>query len=185
MPAYDIAARYQGAIAAPPERVYATLMTTDLGKPWMVRALMGLRLIPDLVRAPRAAWRRMKTPRSSPRASLSDLSHSSFVLLEQSPPREIVLGITGRFWTFSPAIESVPAARFRDRIPPGLARAAWNFEVTAVDGGSRLVTETRVECADQSTLRQFRRYWRFVAPGSGLIRRAMLGQIRREATCQQ
>ena len=184
LPAYDVSARYQVAIAAPPEQVYATLMTTDLGKPWMVRALMGLRLIPGLVRAPRATWQRMTKPRQSARASLSDLSHSDFVLLEQTPPWEIVLGITGRFWTLSPSIEPVPPSRFRDPIPTGLARAAWNFEVTEVKGGSRLATETRVRCADPATLRQFRRYWRFVAPGSGLIRHAILGQIRREATRQ-
>ena len=159
-------------------------MTTDLGKPWMVRALMGLRLIPGLVRSPRATWQRLTKPRQSARASLSDLSHSDFVLLEHTPPWEIVLGITGRFWTLSPCIEPVPPSRFRDPIPTGLARAAWNFEVTEAAGGSTLATETRVRCADPATLRQFRRYWRFVAPGSGLIRHAILGQVRREATRQ-
>lgn len=182
MPSYDIAARYQMAIAAPPAQVYSTLMTTDLSKPWMVRALMGLRLIPGLLRAPRAAWQRLRKPRQPSRASLSDLSHSDFVLLEQSPPREIVLGITGRFWTMSPSIIQIPPERFRDPVPPGVAQAAWNFEVTEMAGASELATETRIRCADPDTLRQFRRYWRVVAPGSGLIRHAILMQVRREAT---
>jgi hypothetical protein len=53
--------------------------------------------------------------------------------------------------------------------------------VTAVGGGCALATETRIRCADPATLRAFRRYWRLVAPGSGLIRHAILGQVRREA----
>ena len=141
MPSYDIAARYQVAIAAPMAQVYSTLMTTDLSKPWMVRALMGLRLIPGLLRHPRAAWQRVRTPRPPSRSSLSDLSHSDFVLLEQSPPREIVLGITGRFWTMSPSIVRIPPGTFRDPIPAGLAQAAWNFEVTEVARASELATE--------------------------------------------
>jgi hypothetical protein len=44
-----------------------------------------------------------------------------------------------------------------------------------------LTTETRIRCADAATRRHFRRYWRLVGPGSGLIRHAILGQVRRES----
>jgi len=75
----------------------------------------------------------------------------------------------------------IPPDRFREVLPAGLAQAAWNFEVTEIPGGAELATETRIRCADAATLRAFRRYWRLVAPGSGLIRHAILRQIRREA----
>jgi hypothetical protein len=75
----------------------------------------------------------------------------------------------------------IPPERFREDLPVGLAQAAWNFEVTATPPGATLTTETRVRCADPATLRHFRRYWRLVAPGSGLIRHATLRQVRREA----
>ena len=143
---------------------------------------MGVRLLPGLFRAPATTWRRLTRSSPTRRASLTDLDRSDFTLLEQQPPREIVLGITGRFWTLSAAIIRIPPATFRDALPPGLAQAAWSFEVTETVGGAELATETRVRTADPATRRQFRRYWRVVAPGSGRIRHAILAQIRREAT---
>jgi hypothetical protein len=182
MPTYDVAARYVTAIGAPPAQVYATLLTTDFGRPWIVRILMGLRLLPRLLHAPRATWRRLNRSSRAARTSLTDLDGSDFIVLEQQPPREIVLGITGQFWTLSATTVRIPPATFRDALPTGLAQAVWSFEVTPTADGAELATETRVRTADPATRRQFRRYWRIVAPGSGLIRHAILAQIRREAT---
>jgi len=182
MPAYDVSARYAIAIAAPPDRVYAALLATDFSRSWVVRSLMGLRLLPGFIAAPRATWRRVRRPARGPRASLTDLDRADFLLLEQRPPHEIVLGITGRFWALSAVTVRIPPDTFRDPIPPGLAQAAWSFEVHARPGGSELATETRVRTADPATRRQFLRYWRLVSSGSGLIRYAILSQIRREAT---
>lgn len=181
MPAYDVAARYAVRIGAPQAHVYATLLATDFSRPWLVRALMGVRLLPTLLRSPGPTWRRFMRPSRQPRASLTDFSHSDFVLLEEAPPQEIVLGITGRFWSLRAEILPRTAAEFREDLHAGLAQAAWNFTVTAAPQGTDLTTETRVRCADPATRRQFKRYWRLVAPGSGLIRHAILGQVRREA----
>lgn len=181
MPAYDVAARYSIRIRASPAHVYATLLATDFGRPWVVRALMGLRLLPTVLRSPGATWRRWRSPARRPRSSLTNLHHSDFVLLEEAPPHEIVLGISGRFWTLAAEIVPIPPARFREALPAGIAQAAWNFTVTEVPGGSALATETRIRCADAATRRRFQWYWWLVAPGSGLIRHAILGQVRREA----
>jgi len=181
MPACDVSARYRVRVGAPAAQVYAALLATDVSRPWLVRILMGIRLLPGLVRSPRATWRRLNRRDRPNRSSLRDLDQSDFILLEEAPPREIVMGITGRFWTLSAEIVRIPPERFRDALPIGLAQAAWNFEVTSVPGGAELSTETRIRCADDATRRQFRRYWRFVAPGSGLIRHAILNQVRREA----
>jgi hypothetical protein len=181
MPTYDVSARYTIRIDAPPTDVYATLVSTDFGRPLVVRALMAIRLLPGLLRSPGTTWKRLRRAGPTSRASLTDLDRSDFVLLERQPPREIVLGITGRFWSLSAATIRVPPASFRDPLPAGFAQAAWSFEVTGTADGSELATETRVRTADPETRRQFRRYWRVVSPGSGLIRHAILSQVRREA----
>lgn len=180
MSTYDVSARYRVRVASPPAQVYATLLATDFSRPWLVRALMGIRLLPGLIHSPGATWRRLVRPTRAP-STLTDLQHSDFILLEQLPPREIVLGITGRFWTLAASTVPIQPAQFRAALPPGVAQAAWNFEVTASGDGAELATETRVRCADPETRRHFLRYWRLVAPGSGLIRHAILGQVRREA----
>lgn len=181
MPVHDVSARYVTRIDAPPAVVYAALMATDFGRPVIVRVLMGVRLLPGLLTSPRATWERLVRPARLARGSLANLEHSPFILLEQRPPREIVLGITGKFWTLAATTVTIPPSQFRNPIATGLAQAAWSFEVTEAAGGSELATETRVRCADPTTLRRFRRYWRFVAPGSGMIRYAIMRQVRREA----
>jgi hypothetical protein len=181
MPTYDVAARYAVHISAAQTQVYATLLATDFGRPWLVRVLMGVRLLPALLRSPGPTWRRLVRPSHLPRASLSNIAHSGFVLLEERPPQEIVVGITGRFWTLTSGVVPIPPERFREVLPAGLAQAAWSFEVTADAAGAALVTETRIRTADAASRRHFQRYWRLVAPGSGLIRRAILRQVRREA----
>ncbi len=181
MPTYDVSARYAVQIAASPTQVYSTLLVTDFGHSWLVRGLMGARLLPGLFRSPGPTWRRLVRPSNLLRPSLARIEHFGFVLLEASPPREIIFGITGRFWTLSAEIQRIAPDRFRDALSTGLAQAVWNFRVTEASGGAELSTETRVRCADVHTFRQFRRYWRLVAPGSGLIRHAILRQVRREA----
>jgi hypothetical protein len=70
---------------------------------------------------------------------------------------------------------------FRVVPPSGLALAGWNFTVVPRAGGlTELATETRVRCAPDARA-SFRAYWLVVRPGSGLIRREMLGAIRRHA----
>lgn len=180
MPGYEVSARRVSRIAAPPERVYAALMATDFSRPLVVRALMGFRLAPAFLQSPRSTWRRFHRGSGS-RASLRDLEPSDFQLLEELSPQEIVLGIIGRFWTLQPTTIRLPRELFRDPLAPGLAQAAWNFQVRPVQDGTVLSTETRVRCADPETRKQFLRYWRLVAPGSSLIRDAILRQVRREA----
>jgi hypothetical protein len=103
-------------------------------------------------------------------------------LLAERREREIVLGITGRFWSLEPKVAETDPATFRGPIPVGLARAAWNFALEPMpDGLTKLTTETRVQCADEASGRRFRRYWLFVGPFSGLIRRAILQRVGRAA----
>jgi hypothetical protein len=182
MPAYDVTATYATTVAAPADRVYSAILTTDFGNHPLVALLMGIRMLPGLLVEPRATLRRLRGREPGTTRSLSSMAGGHFVLLEADPPRELVLGITGRFWTLTSGLTATDPATFRDPPLPGQARGAWNFSVTPLpEGGCRLATETRVRCADAETLRDFRRYWTVIAPGSGLIRLAILGMIRKEA----
>jgi hypothetical protein len=100
-------------------------------------------------------------------------------------PEELVLGVLGRFWTVSgERCANVGVETFHVGPPAGLALAGWNFTIAPFrDGLSVLRTETRVLCAPD-VRRKFGLYWRLIRPGSGLIRREMLGAIRRAAEHQ-
>ncbi len=182
MPESDVAATYATTIRASPARVYDVILSTDFGAHPLVALLMGLRAVPALVAAPRATLRRWRASRGGTSLRLKTLLSDDFVILEEAVPAELVLGLTGRFWTPSGGLVPTDPTTFRDTPSPGLARAAWNFHLVALDPErTRLSTETRVRCGDPRTARRFKAYWRLVAPGSGLIRWAILRQIRRAA----
>lgn len=174
MPAYDVAADYATEVAAPVERVWAALRTVDFGRSPVVRALFALRSLPGLL-AGRGRRRSLET-------SLDRLPASGFVLLDERPREELLLGLAGRFWKPTGGVVRVTPDEFRAFDRPGYALATWNFTAEArADGRTRLATETRVRCTDQASRRRFRRYWRLIGPFSGLIRVEMLRMVRREA----
>lgn len=182
MPTFDVTAVYATTVDAPLTQVYDALLATDFASHPVVALLMGLRSIPAFVAAPRAALQRLRTVRPAGSLELETLLSQDFALLQEQPPSELVLGLTGRFWTPSGGLVPTDPATFRQLPPTGMARAAWNFALEPLaDGRTRLSTETRVRCGDAATTRRFRMYWRLVAPGSGVIRWAILSMVRRRA----
>ena len=68
--------------------------------------------------------------------------------------------------------------RFAALSAPGYAKAAMNFRVEpAPDGSCRLTTETRIHATDAATARRFATYWRFILPGSAILRVTWLHAI--------
>ena len=177
IPHYDVSARHSIRVRASPVIVYETARSADLGHPPLVRILMGIRVIPawfaTVLSEPRRARKQIIVERS--------VGAAPFTLVAESPGEEFVLGIMGRFWTPTGGVVSATAEWFRSPPPAGLAQAFWNFRVCAEGSGTELSTETRVRCGDEATRRQFGKYWRWIRPGSSLIRKSLLRHIRRAA----
>jgi molybdenum cofactor cytidylyltransferase len=167
MPAYDVRASYGVDVAAQPAAVYRALLETNLGDSWITKVLMGLRSLGG---------------RSEGSFRLRDLpQRGAFFRLADDPPREIVIGVIGRFWSLRGNVCDADRESFRAPPSPGTAKAVWNFRIEPTPIGSRVTTETRVLCADEESRRSFRRYWRVVGPFSGIIRLEALRLIRRQA----
>jgi hypothetical protein len=81
---------------------------------------------------------------------------SGFRMLVDDAPRELVIGT---------------------RVAPRTL-ALMNFHV---DGDGLVTTETRVFAETGAARRKFAIYWRFIRPGSGIIRRSWLEAIKRRA----
>lgn len=170
LPRYDVRAHYQQQVKAPAPRVYQALLAADFSDSLLVRALMSLRT-GRLLRRGRPASLRER------------LRGTGFMELADVPGRELLIGIIGKFWQPSGGrCLDVPAEDFAGFDRPGYAKAAWNFSLEEVSPGvTLLATETRVQCLGPEARRKFRAYWAMVGPFSGLIRRAMLEQVRRAA----
>lgn len=181
LPDFDVVERHATVVRAAPARVWAVLRTADFGGSPLIGALLALRSLPSLLTAPRKTLRRGTERRAKP-LTLDAILDAGFALLDERPGLEMLLGVEGRFWAPRGDLRLTDTRRFREPPASGLARAAWDFRLEPLVGGrTRLSTETRVLCADAAARRRFRPYWLLVRPGSGLIRRAMLGAIRRTA----
>lgn len=175
LPQADFAERHALRVHAPPERAYAAARRLDLGGSIVVRTLFALRSLPGLF------TRKGGRGQKGLDTTMEGLLRNGFVLLDERPPREFVLGLAGRFWTPTGGIERIDPAEFAVFDAPGMAVAAWNFTVLPTDEGSLVATETRVRCTDDAARRSFARYWRVVRLFSGLIRMEALRAIRRSA----
>jgi hypothetical protein len=161
-------------IAAPREAVYRALRTTNFADSLVIKCLLALRALPRLFKRGGRAPTRLHT------LTLDTVLQGGFGILAEDPGREIVIGVTGRFWRPIDNTSPFNEQNFRDAVRPGFARAIWNFAVREKsDGRTILSTETRVVCGDRSSRRKFRLYWLVVRPFSGLIRIFMLRAVRK------
>lgn len=160
------------AIGASREMVYRALWIADLGGSLIIKLLLLLRALPELVLHGARGLERDR------RITLQHVIDSGFGVLANEP-QEIVLGITGRFWLPTGNLSPFKREDFDRPVPPDLARAVWNFSIKESGAETILSTQTRVVCGDDDSRRKFRRYWFFVRPFSGLIRRVMLRAVKR------
>jgi hypothetical protein len=146
----------------------------------LTRALMAVRAAPArLMRRPR--HERVRNPDDP---LLDQFLTSGFSVLDEDPPSSFAAGAIGRPWLLGGDDHPVGAPTpesFAAFSEPGYVRMALAFDLEAVDSGTRLSTETRVQATDTEAARAFRRYWLIIRAGSALIRLDLLAAIRRRA----
>jgi hypothetical protein len=171
LPHHDFSAAYEISINAPPSLVYESLLRSDFSEVWLVRLLMALRT------GKRLAHGRVPTDLRQ------RLQGTGFVILSEVPDEEIVIGVAGRFWRPDGGrCMGLMAVDFTEFSRPGYAKVAWNFKLRAESPESTLLsTETRIKCFGHAALWKFRIYWSLVGPFSGLMRKAILKQVKTEA----
>ena len=170
----DAVERHSISINASSDIVYQELWNADLGGSLIIKALLALRSLPEIALHPRRSLRRGR------KITLQTLIDAGFGILAEEPGREIVLGVTGRFWRSTGNLSPFKREDFDRPVPRGYARAVWNFCVKEGErDGTILSTETRIVCGDDQSRRKFRLYWFFVQPFSGLIRLVMLRAVTR------
>lgn len=168
---WDKAAVYSIALPASQTEVYDAVRHADFSGSFITRILFSLRSF-DFTFSRKV---------NALKPSLDGLIENGFILLEENPPNEIVLGLVGKFWRASGCIQRITADDFKKFEQTGFAKVAWNFLLTPqADGTAMLSTETRIRCTDEESRRKFSRYWFFIGPFSGLIRREMLRTIKRQ-----
>jgi hypothetical protein len=173
LPDYEEVEHHEVDVDAPADVAYRAVKDVDFARSPVVLALLFARGLPHLFTGTVKPKRRLK---------LDDILESGFVVLGEEPDRELVLGIVGKFWRPSSGVHRIDASEFTGFDEPGYSKAIWNLVVTHRPGGcSTVSTETRVASTDAEARRNFGWYWRLIGPFSALIRRIVLGQIKRAA----
>lgn len=169
LPEWDFGGVYDIRIQAPPGVVYQGVLNTDFYAAPVVRLLMSLR-----------TGRRIS--RGQPFGELlRRCEGAGFFLLADVPGEELVLGVAGKFWRPDGGrCLDLRAGDFVRFACPGYAKAVVNFRVRPDRGGTVLSTETRVQGCDRNARWKFRLYWALIEIFSGVIRGALLQQVKRE-----
>lgn len=172
MPNYDVSERHERDVPASTQDAYDAVKKMDLAKSLPIKGLFLVRGIPHFL-----------TGRPLPKGSvtLDSFLELGFVVLEEEPGEEIVLGAVGKFWLPTSGIQPIAAEDFLGFNEAGNAKATMNLRVESLDDSySKVITETRVASTDEVAARKFGRYWMLVGPFSSLIRREMLRLVEEE-----
>jgi len=167
---YSFGEHHETFVAAPRESVFHAVRTVTAGEIRFFRFLTWLR-------SPRLGRGRPSILNAPPDWPILEVAlETGFVLLHEEVGREIVVGMivccgprhvqtAAEFWAAGGSV----------------ARAVMNFHLGAVPGGTRLVTQTRIQATDARARRRFGAYWLVVHPGSAFIRHRWLAAIRHRA----
>jgi hypothetical protein len=173
IPLYEVAERHSARVAAPASMTLAAAMDADLMASPLVRAIVRAREIvlgatPDAVRQPKGL--------------LDETTALGWRVLAVAPDREIVVGAVTQPWHANVVFRGLPPDQFTAFDEPGYVKIAWTLRADpTADGASIFRTETRVVTTDATARRLFRWYWARFSPGIILIRRALVGRLRRDA----
>ena len=174
-PSFHFREQHETIIAATPDRIYQAIRAVSADEIALFQTFTWIRRFgrsgPESI---------MNAPEHQP--ILDVATKTGFLLLQDQPPREVVIGAVvvapqgarRRDW-FTPAA-------YKQLVMPGFAKATMNFRIEPAAGGTaRLVTETRVFATDAAALQRFTPYWRAIFPGSAILRMTWLRAIKSRA----
>lgn len=177
LPTFDQHNHHVTMIRASPDQVHAALQTVTMDELPISRLLMAIRALPGRLTT------RGRASGTLHRPVLHLLTSRNFASLADEPGVEMVVGLISQPWKLrgGAAHRIVDARDFVAFSQPGFTKVAMNFSFHPVDGSTRVATETRILATDPDTRTRFRRYWRVVRIGSGIIRWDLLRAIKRRA----
>jgi hypothetical protein len=162
LPKYDEREYHQIEIRGDRREVYQTVRSIDFSDSFIIRTLFRLRGLPTTS------------------TNFDGLLQVGFLLVDEIPPEEFVLGLVGKFWTYRAQILKLDPVQYGEFNQRGYAKLAWNFAIQeAAPGLVRLSTETRIVCTDDHSRARFKLYWFLIGRFSGLTRREMLRGVKR------
>lgn len=178
LPEYDFEESHELRVPASPGRVMDAVREVSFRELGVMKTLGRIRNA--------AMGRFTADPPVSPLPILTliETSATGFFPLEHTD-REFIFGMAGQPWNNAARPVRLTAESFPSWMPPDQVKIVANLKVEDAGGGwSRLITETRIKATDDRARRTMARYWRFIYPGSAMIRQSLLEAVRARATSE-
>jgi hypothetical protein len=173
IPRYDIVERHHIAVDAPADVTFEVSKLTTLSASPVARAIFRGREL--LMGASGTLQRR-------DRGILEETLSLGWGVLAEIPGREIVVGAVTQPWHANVTFRSLSPDDFATFDEPAYVKIAWTLRADPLDDNHSIFrTETRAVATDAFAREKFRLYWSCLSPGIILIRRAMLGPVKRTA----
>lgn len=158
-------------VKAKPDVAWETARHFDASTiPW-VRLLFDIRALPDLL-----TGKRTEADRSIGVDQIVR-NETGFMILQEIPGREVVVGSVGQFWHLNIPFAKVNPADFRDFHEPGWGKLAWAISVEPYGEGSTISLELRTTATDDQSWEKLSRYYSVIGIGSQLIRSSGMAHL--------
>lgn len=180
MPEYQFYEYHEVIVNAPAETAARAMKEVSFADIPVAVWLMKIRAMAsgEFKKSPPKNTESNQGPFSQPILKLFAQPGNGFLVLDDEIPYEYVGGMAGKPWSNDRPPDISGPDEFRTFNMPGNIKVAFNLHVVDMENGtSRLSSETRIVCIDESARRLFSRYWRIIYPGSAIIRRVWLNAI--------
>jgi len=172
IPDYDVVERHHVPVEAPAAVTLAAAKETNFDSP----------LVTASFRAREIALRARSPKQIDARGLVNVFTAIGWVVLDETPGREIVFGAVTQPWKPDVAFRSVAPEAFRTFSEPGYVKIAFTLRADPVNEHKSIFrTETRVVPTDEEARRTFRWYWARFSPGIIVIRYALLRGVKTAA----
>lgn len=168
LPEYNFVEYHEACTRAPLDRVIEATRNVSVADMPTARLLMTIRRMAD---------GHLSVPPADHKPWINDVrdQKTGFMVLDESERDSVFALPLGTNASGMPAPVRCSPAEFAGFTGPGKVRVVFDVRVVQEDDGLvRVTTETRILADDPETRRVFARYWRFVYPGSAIIRRVWL-----------
>jgi hypothetical protein len=104
-------------------------------------------------------------------------SDTGFMILDEIPGKEVVIGSVGKFWHLKIPFQRLNTTEYLTFNKAGFGKIAWGIAVEPFLDGSTIAIELRITATDDASWTKLYRYYSIIGIGSKLIRSSVMMKL--------
>lgn len=161
-------------VNANPEIAWKAARHFDMSEVAWIKLLFDIRTLPDRLSG------KSQPERKGLGVDEITRTETGFMILHETPGKEVVVGSIGKFWHLKIPFLNVVPDQFLDFSLPGYGKIAWAISVEPFKAGSTVSIELRISATDDKSWKKLNRYYHVIGVGSKLIRISAMAHLEAE-----